>query len=255
MRTSSFYLSFLWFYVSCVNDQEKVDIIARVHDSTLSRVEAGALAGVDSTNLVSIVSEWVANEILYYHALTNSFESQIRPFTDTQKRLTGQQFLRHLASADITVTDPEISLYYKENENSFKKDKSGAFIYHFIFPNPGEAEDVLHILSVAGTKEEKNKLFSDYNVRPLLIYEDEILPVLSNAVFYNTAQKLHGPLLSRFGYHVVYIKERIKKGTAPPLSELYDEIYFRIYQHKLSLKSLYLLDSLSNHTSYEIFLQ
>ena len=91
----------------------------------------------------------------------------------------------------------------------------------------------------------KNDVFQKYNVKPRLVTEGEILKELNDAIFKQTKKQLHGHIKSRFGYHVVFVLERFAKKTVPPIELLYDEIYQRLYQKKVSLKALNVLDSLT----------
>ena len=203
-----------------------------------------------------IINQWLAEEILFKHASSSGFESvgSSMSLSETfKRRLAGQRYLRHLAEKNISVSKDEALDYYKNRDNEFKRSAPAAKIYHVLLKNKNEAEEVVRTLGSAGKKKEKSELFEKYSIHPLVVSSGKLIPELEKIVFSkNLNKQLHGPVKSRFGYHVLFILERYKNDSMVLFEEVYDEIYQRIFQQKLALKSLHILDSLISQTPYTI---
>ena len=130
-----------------------------------------------------------------------------------RRSVLGRVYLKDRSSRGVEVTEKEVVDYYLKNKN-----------------------------------QEKNEAFLKYNVKPELVFQNSLIKGLNDAVFNKKKKQLHGPIKSSFGYHVVFVLERFSKNFVPPLELLYDEIYLRLYQKKVSLRSLNILDSLITHT-------
>jgi parvulin-like peptidyl-prolyl isomerase len=163
----------------------------------------------------------------------------------------GQSYLRSLAIKNIAVSKKEVFAYYNEEISGFRRTKNKAKIYHLYTKKKSDAEEHIQTLSSAGKKNEKNDLFLKLKIQPSIVSNGELIPELNNVIFHKKSKKrLHGPIKSKRGYHVLFIIERFEAGTVAPIEEVYDEIYQRVFQKKYALKSLHILDSLLNHTPY-----
>jgi parvulin-like peptidyl-prolyl isomerase len=248
-------ISFFVFQ-NCGGASKNEAFLAKVGESTLlSKDIPGSLPG-DLSKTPALISQWVAEEILFENASDAGFTkgAMLKSSSERfQRRLVGQRFLQHLAGQNITVSSEEVLSYYNEEIDGFKRTKKGAKIYHLFVESRAEANKIVHDLSGAGKKTKKNDLFLQYALRPASGNSGSLIHELEEAIFSKKSQKqLLGPIKSSLGYHVLFILERFNAGSAVTFEEVYDEIYQRIFQQKLSLKSLHILDSLRNHTSYLI---
>lgn len=214
------------------------------------------MASVKDSGTKENAGRWIDEEILYNHAVDHGFdrdESKRSNRVGIERGLLGRQFLRHLSQEGIVVTNEEVLEYYKNNIAGFKSSRPSAKIFHVFLKDVTEAENTLKKLSASGKKTEKNELFIEKDIRPVFVKSGELIEELDNIIFNNKSKKkLHGPIKSSYGYHVVYIIERYKQGSALEVDLVYDEIFQRLFQQKYALKSLHILDSLRSHTPYNI---
>jgi len=205
-----------------------------------------SLTGGTSDSLFK--GQLAVEELLYRGALSSETQKDLfeaERLTKIEKTVLGRSYLRNLSSQNVRVLEKEVIEYYEKNKQSFRQQSSSAKVYHVFLEQKDEADNVRRVFALTGKKREKNDVFQKYNVKPRLVTEGEILKELNDAIFKQTKKKLHGPIKSRFGYHVVFVLERFAKKTVPPIELLYDEIYQRLHQKKTSLKALNVLDSLT----------
>ncbi len=196
----------------------------------------------------------VEENILFLNALSSGFnlDASFKSSSDLfQQKLLGQRYLRSIAIKNIGVSKEEVVAYYNKEKNSFKRTKNQAKIYHLYTDNKPEADEIMRVLSFSGKKFEKNELFLKYNIRPSVVSQGFLIPELDKPLFSKKSNPLlHGPIKSKYGYHVLFVIEKFAVGTSIPIEEVYDEVYQRVFQTKYALKSLHVLDSLRNHTPY-----
>jgi len=202
----------------------------------------------------NVKNQSIEENTLYRNALSSGFnmDASFKSSSDSfQKRLLGLRYLRYLAIENITVSKEEVFAYYKKEISGFRRIKNQVKVYHLYTYKKSEAEGYIQSLSSAGKKNEKNELFLKYKIQPRTVSSGELIPELEKVLFQQKSKKrLHGPIKSIKGYHVLFILERFSTGTVVPIEEVYDEIYQRVFQKKYALKSLHVLDSLLNHTPY-----
>ena len=229
--------------------------VARVGRAVLLERDLPVRNGANPDQVSDVVNQWVAEEILFEHASNSGFENSgasMSSLDEFRRRAAGQRYLRHLAEKNISVSKDEILVHYN-NSNEFKRSARAAKIYHVLLSNEADADEVVRTLGSAGKKSEKNELFEKYSIQPLLVSSGKLIPELEKIVFSKKIKKqLHGPVKSDFGYHVLFVLERYERGSVLLFEEAYDEIYQRIFQQKLALKSLHILDSLISHTPYVV---
>jgi len=248
-------ISFFVFQ-NCGEASKNEAFLAKVGKSTLLTKDIPSSFAGNLSKTPALISQWVAEEILFENASNAGFtkDAMLKSSSERfQRRLVGQRFLQSLASQNITVSNEEVLSYYNKEIDGFKRTKKGTKIYHLFVESRVAANEIVHALSGAGKKTNKNKLFLQYGLHPVSVNSGSLIPELEEAMFSKKSKKqLLGPIKSSRGYHVLFILERFNAGSAVPFEEVYDEIYQRIFQQKLSLKSLHILDSLRSHTPYLI---
>jgi parvulin-like peptidyl-prolyl isomerase len=240
------------FVFSC-NQTKKNAFLASVGNSVLTEKEARLAADVEGGSIKEVVNRWVEEEILFQNAQSSGYYEENNSFAGIEKRLSGQLFLQRIAGEKVKVSNSEIKSYYQKNKSGFIRKNKSARIYHFLFSSKKEAKTAFKILSSNKNEKKKNRLFEERGAQPVIVIDEELLPELNAPLFSSRNKKrLLGPIKSSHGYHIIVVLERFKKNSPIPLEEMYDEIYQRIYQQKFALKSLRILDSLRNHTPYQI---
>ncbi len=250
---NKFIIVLLILFVFSCTETKKDTVLASVGNSMLTENEARRAAEGGGGSVKDVVNRWVEEEILYQNAKTSGYFEGEPYFAGLEKRLFGQLFLQRAVGENVTVSNTEINNYYQKNMSGFVRKNKRARIYHLLFSSKKEAKTAFTILNSNKNEEKKNSLLEEQNVQPVIVIDEELISELNAPLFSSRNKKrLIGPIKSPHGYHVVVVLERYKKNSPIPLEEIYDEIYQRIYQQKFALKSLRILDSLRNHTPYQI---
>ena len=251
-----FLFSLLLVLFSCKDSSVNNRTVARVGGSILLEKKMLEASLENTTTRNEAVGQWITEEILYEHASESGFRGDVllkELAHQFDRRLVGQKYLKHLAEQKINISNDEMFKYYTNMADGFKRTKNAAKVYHFLLNSKADADVVTHTLGASGKKKEKNELFLEYGIHPITVTSGNLLPELEKTLFTKkSAKKLFGPLKSKYGYHVFFVLEKYSAGSAIPLEEVYDEIYQRIFQQKLALISLHILDSLRSQTPYTI---
>ncbi|MFQ6677438.1 MAG: peptidyl-prolyl cis-trans isomerase [Fidelibacterota bacterium] len=246
------FLLMVLFFASC-DKKDSGNSLASVGNAQLA--EDFVLRAVESGegSVSDIVNQWIEEEILFQNALSSGFLVDTPFLSNLEKKLAGQMFLQRLAGEKIVVSNADINEYYEKNKFGFIRKNKSARVYHLLFPSKEESKKAVNVLKSNKKDEEKNQLINRHKAQPVVVIDGGLIKELNNPLFSSRYKKrVIGPIKSAHGYHVLFVLERFKENSFIPLEELYDEIYQRIYQQKFALKSLRILDSLRNHTPYEI---
>ena len=232
----SFIAIFISLFIGCSNNDSAPPSVS-LKETNLADSLARGQRFVDELLLMGALSDGVHKDAFVSENLKN-----------IRRSVLGRVYLKDRSSRGVEVTEKEVVDYYLKNKNSFVTGAPSAKIYHVFFENKDRADELVRVIGLSGKKQEKNEAFLKYNVKPELVFQNSLIKGLNDAVFNKKKKQLHGPIKSSFGYHVVFVLERFSKNFVPPLELLYDEIYLRLYQKKVSLRSLNILDSLITHT-------
>lgn len=187
-------------------------------------------------------------ELLYKGAARAGLDKDEKTMLGLEKIQTqylGQKYLEFLSSRDVFVTVKEVEDYYRKNIKSFTRPGPAAKICQVFSVNRLDAETFVGLLSRAASNEDRLGLFKERGISPTYVFKNKLIDDIENVVFQKSNQRLHGPIKSKFGYHIVFVVERYPDRFVQPLDMVYDEIYQRLYQRKYSLKSIQVLDSLT----------
>lgn len=254
LKKSFFFLIFL--FIGCEKPSNGLTVLARVEKSELLEKDISSASASSKKTINQLVNRWVSEEILFNRAIRAGFGKDLDFKLSSEKytrKLVGQLYLKTIVEQGVAVSNKEVIEYYKNNADSFKRTKKAAKVYHLFADNKKEAAEIIRVLEVGGKKQEKNELFVKHGIHPVIVKSGSLLPELEKTLFSKKSKKrLHGPIKSDFGYHILFILERYESGAILVLEEVYDEIFQRIFQQKFALKSLHVLDSLRNHTPYTI---
>lgn len=247
---------FIFLLVGCDKPSNGFAVLARVEKSELLEKDLPNASTSNKKTNKQLVNQWVSEEILFNRAIGSGFGSDVDFKLSSKKftrKLVGQRYLKRVAEEGLVVSNEEVFEYYKNNVDSFKRTKKAAKVYHLFSDNKKEAAEIVRVLGFKGKKQEKNELFVKHGIHPVVVKSGSLIPSLEKTLFSKKSKKrLHGPIKSGFGYHILFILERYEPGSIVELEEVYDEVFQRVFQQKFSLKSLHVLDSLRNHTPYTI---
>jgi hypothetical protein len=98
------------------------------------------------------VEQWVEGELLYQKALEEGLQrdEEIRRKVDQfEHMLMQQEVLRRFLEREITVTDEEITRYYEENIEGFRRETDEFQVARLVFPEEETAREVAGELEAA----------------------------------------------------------------------------------------------------------
>jgi len=251
----------LFAFFSCGNEQKPLDYIARVNDTYLTKEDLAKMlpdisnskfTGVE--HIKSIVSSWVKNEILYQNAKQYHFdkdESISYKVNNYKKDLIIDSYVHFLLQSSVTVSDSEIRDYYINNRKSFIRTTDEAKVTHVIVADFDEANQIKSVL-LSRNAREIDKLFSKYIFETKIVRVGESLKEIDKNIFESRPRNIIGPIPSDYGYHVIEVLSRFKKGSVRQIDDVRDEILQRITQTKIQVYHYNLLDSLLLSTDFDI---
>ena len=255
------FLFFILASISCSNKQENEQFIARVGKSTLTFEdlsmmipETNSLFPSNPEYINSLVTTWIKNEILYQKALEYHFDKDLRikrRVDSYHRTLIIDAYIKYFVQTSLSINENEIRDYYKENRRSFIRDVTEAKLSHVVVKNFNEAR---HIKSVILSQNRKSleKLYAQYPFEIKIVKKGDSLKEIDHTVFATPYRYILGPIATDYGYHVIRVLARYRKGSIRPIDEVRDEIIKRITQDKIQDNYNILIDSLSLATDSEI---
>ena len=126
---------------------------------------------------------------------------------------------------EITISDKEAKAYYKNNLDKFYRD-AAVKVRHILVPTKAEANDILDelMMNKAVLKETFVRLAKTRSTGPSAVnggeldwfIQDQMVPEFSDAAFALTIGEItKEPILTQFGYHIIYLEDKKEAGTAP----------------------------------------
>ena len=110
-----FILSF-FFFQNCGLRTDDNGSLAKVGKEALSEESVNKTLNGANDKVDKYVGQWVAEEILFDHAVRSGFDhdnSLQESFGKFRHRYVGQLYLNHLAGQNINVSKDEVLEYYK----------------------------------------------------------------------------------------------------------------------------------------------
>ncbi len=182
----------------------------------------------------------ILNQMLSYMGLTgDQLTSALKQYYMTNDIYKGYQ--KEAAKAEaaknaileaekkkVEVSDSEIKKYYDEHKDEF--DESTASAMHILTDDKNLAEDIYERaknLDKAGFEKLMNEYKKDSNVKEATdlgsFDRNTMVSEFSDAVFSAEKNSVIGPILTDYGYHVIYVYDLDKKGVKD-LDSVKDEI-------------------------------
>jgi hypothetical protein len=251
------------FFSSCAHERsEDPTHVARIGNTVLTRSEADRLILAYGNNSVPdkfVISQWVNREILFQSALREDLDrdSLINYKTEQyRKDVLGQAFLESIILQDDPISGASIKEYYDQNILSYKRSEDGARVFHFVYNSHAEAVAVARELLNPSSSFDRKTLFASNRVDAAVVYKGSLIKPLDDALFSSrNRSKVLGPIQSRYGFHVIEVLDRFSAGSQIGLDEAYDEIYQRLLNHRIQLRTLQVLDSLKSKFHVEITME
>ena len=249
--------------MSCGTKQPADDqIVAQVGNSYLTKTSLNKIIlehDDNSTLRNALINQWIESELLYQAALRKGMDHDVKlndMLHEYSRQLLGSAFLESIRFPTIAIPNDSIRSFYLKNKTNFIRSEDCAKIYHFIVETRKQAEDLTTKLRRPSRDFDRKDLYVYHNADLSTVYKNSLLKDLNNAVFNSRrSNAVVGPVRTKFGYHVIEIISRSKKGSQIGLDEVYDEIRQRLLNEYYSERTFFIIDSLKAAFPVKIFME
>jgi len=222
------------------------EIIARVGDEfmTLATLKNDIPEHIRSdlspAELREFVLRWINDQVLYQEAVARHVDK----LTEVQheiSRLRAQILIGKLVEVALAetlhVSDAEIREYYDANQESFVLSGDLVRAYHALAHNMKEAKEIRKRLVGGEPFEEVVKSInpdSSHSAQWDLGYfsKSDVIPEIARVVFKMKVKSYSRPIKSDFGYHIIQLLDKQKKGDVKPFQAVKDEIRQKLLTSK-----------------------
>ncbi len=248
-------------FSSCHKQKKQIEYIAKVGDSYLTETKLLSMIPkydmnnpIHKTYINSVISNWITKEVIYQKARDYHFE---KDKSLLQKRdiffrdLVIDSYLKYHFQTKISITEKMIKEYYLENRKSFIRNFNEAKISHLLVKEYEEAKRIRSVLLSRNAKL-KEDLYNKYTFETKIVKQGQSLEEIDKTIFETKPRRVLGPIMSNYGFHLIYIYKRYTKGSYRPIEEVRDEIIQRLTQKYIQENYLIFSDSLKSISNYEI---
>jgi len=247
----SFYSLSAKVYATVGNKQiTDVDInqILRVIPNGALIEKFGGIDRLDEKMKRQIIDMAIDNYLLaqkaYKEGIDKTKEYQ-QELENIKNSLATQLYTQKIVS-QTTVDDKEAKEYYEKHKEEFKAQKDMVKARHILVKTQKEAEDIIKQLQKAKNKEELFiKLAKEKSIGPSGVNGGELgwfekkmmVPEFSKVAFaLKKGEFTQKPVKTKFGYHIILVEDKIKKGDVKPFSEVKEQIKAKLKNEKIKQK-------------------
>lgn len=230
----------------CRQEQEESQAIAIVENETLTldellqQIPDHIRASITSVELREYVLRWINNQVLYHEALQRKLDEQPemqKEFEQLKKELLINKLMELTLSSGVSITEEEIRTFYEENREGFVLENDIVHVYHILVDTREEANEIRRRLGAGERFEEIARELRQDSVQTGAwdlgyFSRDEMIPQISKTVFNMQEGSYSSPIKSEFGYHLVMLVDKQKKGEVKELDLLRDEIRLKLEAEK-----------------------
>ena len=256
MKIKIFY-AFL-FFVACSPDKRtEGEIVARVGNESLNKKDLFLLVEnkVGGGGFYSrAVNSWVEKKLFYNAALSVGLDKDLSLIKERDlfyENLLVSSFIKTQTRKGVKTTKKEVSNYYIENKDSFKRISDEVVVKHFTFSSSIEAEKTKKELKKKKPKIDMENLLKKQQIETKTIRKNGAGSSHMSFVFDGVVGDVLGPKENGGVFHLFQILQKHKKNSYYGLEKVYDEIYQRLHKEKEVLVLRSILDSL--YLSTDVF--
>lgn len=193
-----------------------------------------------SAEVREFVLQWINNEVLYQEALNRHLDEREdlkRQFEKLRKELLVNKLIQQTLGNDITVSDEEVQAYYDNNKESFALEEDMVKAYHALFKTSKEANAFRQKLA-QGTPfaEAIQQTFGDsLNADDWdwgYFDRQDVIPEIADVLFKLRVGSYSRPIRSKYGYHIVQLLDKLKKGDVKKFETVKEEIRLKLETRK-----------------------
>ncbi len=179
--------------------------------------------------------------------IENNLEFQIA-LEKAKDKLLVDYWMKEKAE-EITVSDKEAKEYYKNNLDKFYRDAS-VKVRHILVKTKAQANDIIDelMMNKLALKETFIRLAKTKSMGPSAVnggeldwfIQEQMVPEFSDAAFsLEVGTITTEPVLTQFGYHVIYLEDKKEKGITPFKDVKQDIVKtLKVLQFKKELKDI-----------------
>ena len=239
------------FFISCGNDKkENGEVVARVGKETLTKESLFFLAKNQSNDadfFSRTINRWVENKLLYRAAVSIGLDKDLLLAKERDlfyEKLLVSSFIKIQTKEKTKTTKKEVSDYYLNNKDSFRRTDDEVVVKHFVFSDDIAAKKAKKELKKKKTKINMENFLNKQQVETKTIRKKDAGSNMVGFVFNGNVGDVLGPKKHNKNFHIFQVLQKHKKGSFLGLEKVYDEIYQRLYKKKEALVLNEMIDSL-----------
>jgi len=146
----------------------------------------------------------------------------------------------------VKVSDEDAKEYYEKNKDEFKEKEDSVKARHILVKDEKEAKEIIKELEKAKDVEKKFiELAKTKSIGPSGKYGGELgwfnkkrmVPAFSKAAFaLKKGEWTKKPVKTQFGYHIIYIEDRVNKGDLIPFDKIKNQVKDVLKNQKIKMK-------------------
>ena len=163
-KTSSTVIIVLFALNACNKQNDNIEVLARVENSTLTRDEVmNEHPEYGDVEIESRVTQWINTELLYIAGVDAGFHKDltiVNQVDSYRKKLIGQTYLEMTIQSLVSVSAEEIRDFYTEKKETFKRTRGEALINNFIVDNKMDANIIRTLLEKGVNNKKRDNIFT-----------------------------------------------------------------------------------------------
>lgn len=250
-KTKIFFLLSVVAITSCSREPKKLDFIARVNDSYLTREEFASLVDTINLNPVDrdqVIKSWIYRELLYQKAIDEKIidRDEYKDVLKTSsKQLAAAMLLNDFQSSEeVKFSDAELRDYYEKNKTYFQLNIDSYLINKVAFSAEDKAIK-FRSLAIESDWTKAANFFNDdssilINMSSELIQENNLYPFQLMKIAKDLYPQEISIVIAESSeyYSIVQMLGKFEKGTIPG----FEVIKHKVERRYLAEKQKQLLD-------------
>jgi len=208
----------------------------------------GGIDRLDDAKKKQIIDIAVDNYLLSKKAFSEGIDKtkEYKEQLENIKNSLATQLLTKKIISSVKVDDKEAKEYYEKNKDKFKEPEDKARARHILVKSEDEAKKIIEELKKAKDVQKKFiELAKTKSIGPSKVNggdlnwfnEKRMVPEFSKAAFaLKKGEFTKKPVKTQFGYHVIYLEDKVKKGETIPYEKVKDHIKEMIKTQKIKAK-------------------
>jgi len=224
------------------SDEKPKEILVSVGNGylTLERIQSdipfSIKKRVTQENVNNYIQQWIETELVYQEALNQGMDEDpelLIAIDKAKKNFLVNKYLSTYLEENSVELETEALEYYEENKDSYVFSDDMIKANHLLVDNYQDAinarnrieagEDFEKVaMEVSLDYSEKKRIQLDYFSR------EEIIPEVGAQAFSLSIGSVSSPIKSDFGYHIIQVLDRKRKGSVIAFEAVKDQIISRL---------------------------